>query len=140
MFNPRDFLQICCTCSGPDRSEAEYRTAVSRALYGVFLWAREELEARGEHVKVSARAQGPLEHSKVRQRFKEGKFRHDGVSQRLSGLYRLRYDGDYNLDTSVGQSHVKQALQYVKYIERQFDENLFSRPPHGNQPRAQQPR
>ena len=129
MFDPKDFIGLCRGSCSEGHSEAEYRTAISRALYGVFLWAREELASRGEPVKVTRVEDRAFEHSKVRSRFKQGKFRHDGVLQRLGGLYQLRWKSDYDLDAIMKQEDVVQALEYVNYIESTFKESLFSSPP-----------
>ena len=132
MFDPQAFIALSCTLSGAGRSEAEYRTAISRALYGIFLWAREELHARGEYVKLADEADKPYEHSRVRQRFKQGKFRHDGVSQRLGALYKSRYRSDYDLEIVIQRSEVLQVLEYVDYIRDQFTRRLFTNPPHSS--------
>lgn len=130
MFDPREFISVSRALCAPGLTEAQYRTAVSRALYGVFLQAREELDSRGEKVKVTSREYATDEHAKVRQRFKVGgNFRHDGVSQRLGGLYKLRYMSDYNLDVTVKQRHLLQALNYVDYIENAFKTTLFAKQP-----------
>jgi hypothetical protein len=129
MFDPKEFIGVCRGLCQPGRSEAEYRTAVSRALYGVFLWAREELDARGCHVKADTYKEKPFEHDRVRSSFKTGKFRHDGVSSRLGGLYKLRYGSDYDLDVTINQGDVTQALEYVNYIQDAFEKGLFGAPP-----------
>lgn len=130
MFNPAGFIEVSHSLSSDNRSEAEYRTAIGRALYGVYLIAREELEARGINVKVSDPNRRGEEHGNVRAAFKQGKFRHDKVSHRFSALYGLRYTSDYDLDATVGQQDVLQALQYVKYIEDAFATALFKNPPN----------
>lgn len=133
MFDPKDFISLSKALCTTGLTEAQYRTAVSRALYGVFLWAREELAQRGEKVKVTSQEYAPDEHSKVRQCFKiGGHFRHDGVSQRLGGLYRLRNTSDYDLDANVEQSDLVQALQYVAYIKTAFETALFVNPTDSN--------
>jgi uncharacterized protein (UPF0332 family) len=126
VFDPKEFIIVCQSLCCPGRSEAEYRTAISRALYGVFLWAREELENREQKVKVLGNDKSS-EHSKVRERFKHGKFRNDQVSQRLGALYDLRWRSDYVLDTSIKHTDVQQALLYVDYIKEAF-ETLFPPP------------
>ena len=129
MFDPKGFIDIARELAVDKKTEAEYRTATSRALYGVFLIAREELESRGERVKVSSPGFKGDEHSKVRAKFKSGKFAHSYVSQRLGSLYDLRYLSDYNLTEVIGLNDVKQALECVDYIQRAFNESLFKRPP-----------
>ncbi len=130
MFDPREFINVSRALCKPGLTEAQYRTAVSRSLYGVFLQAREELDSRGENVKVTSQKYAPDEHGKVRKCFKMGgKFRHDRVNQRLGGLYKLRYMSDYNLDVTVKQEHLLQALEYVDYIENAFKTTLFANPP-----------
>jgi len=132
MFDPQAFIALSYTLSEAGRSEAEYRTAISRALYGVFLWAREELHARGEHVKLVDESEKPQEHSRVREKFKRGKFRHDGVSQRLGALYKSRYRSDYDLEIIVQRSEVLQVLEYVDYIRDRFTNRLFINPTHNS--------
>jgi hypothetical protein len=129
MFNPNAFIDISRSLSGSGRHEAEYRTATGRALYGVYLIAREELEARGKKVKVSDPNRRGEEHGNVRAAFKQGKFSHAKVSQRFSALYDLRYKSDYDLEATVNREDVLQALQYVDYIQKAFDTDLFKNPP-----------
>lgn len=130
MFNPDAFVDVSRSLSGKGRNEAEYRTAIGRALYGIFLRAREELEARGTRVKVSDPGIAGAEHGKVRAAFKiRGAFRHDGVSQRFGSLYDLRYKSDYDLDATVNRQDVLQALGYVEYIQEAFATTLFRNPP-----------
>jgi hypothetical protein len=131
MFNPDAFIDVSRSLSSDGRNEAEYRTAIGRALYGVFLRAREELEVRGARVKVSDPSRRGDEHGNVRAQFKKGgKFPHDKVSQRFGSLYELRYTSDYDLDATVNQQDVLQALEYVKYIKEAFATTLFKNPPH----------
>lgn len=131
MFNPDEFIDVSRSLASDDRSEAEYRTAIGRALYGIFLRAREELEARGARVKVSDPSRRVDEHGKVRAQFKRGgKFPHDKVSQRFGSLYELRYTSDYDLNATVGRQDVLQALEYVKYIQEAFAMALFKNPPN----------
>jgi len=129
MFDPNAFIDVSRSLSTVGRSEAEYRTAVGRALYGVFLRAREELEARGGRVKVSDSERRGEEHGNVRRGFKRGDFRHDGVAQRFGSLYALRYKSDYDLGTTVSQQDVLCALACVEYIQEAFDKALFQNPP-----------
>jgi hypothetical protein len=131
MFNPNEFIDVSRSLSGTGRNEAEYRTAISRALYGVFLRARNELEARGKSVRVLDPREAGNEHANVRAAFKiGGGFRHDGVSQRFGSLYELRYKSDYDLEACVNQQDVLQALEYVKYIQSAFATALFKNPPN----------
>ncbi len=129
MFDPKDFLRLSTELSKPGLSEAQYRTAISRSLYGVFLWAREELDCRGQKVKATNEDDKSHEHSRVRECFKRGKFRHYMVSQRLGALYELRYRSDYVLDSTVQHNDLLQALEYVEYIRSVFQNNLFAAPP-----------
>ncbi len=127
-FDPKGFIELSRSLNKPDLDEAQYRTAVSRALYGVFLWAREELDKRGQKVKVSksdcTKGLGE-EHGNVRRCFSSGKFSHAGVKERLRGLYRLRDRSDYELSALVTNNDLRQALEYVDYIEQAFDTILF---------------
>jgi uncharacterized protein (UPF0332 family) len=58
-MNSRDFLTLAQTLLG-DRSEAAWRSAVSRAYYAAFHTARELLEALGFSVPHGERAHGYL--------------------------------------------------------------------------------
>lgn len=127
MFDPLDFLNVTRQFSDDGLGEAQYRTAVSRALYAVFLRAREELAARGQRTKAVTDDERPFEHSWVRECFKwspreRRPFEHYGVSQRLGQLYAIRGRADYNLETRVGKGDVDQALDGVNYIMWVFDD------------------
>lgn len=127
-FNPKDFLALGKSFQKPDLSEAQYRTAISRTLYGVFLWAREELETRGAKKKATSWESKPFEHSSVRACFDKGKFRHDKVKSRLDALYELRYKSDYSLEESVSLDDLLHALDHAQYIGNAFEKSLFSGP------------
>jgi hypothetical protein len=129
VFDPKEFLKVANSLCKPGLSEAEYRTGVSRTLYGIFLWAREELERRGERVKAVSVDEASLEHSRVRQCFKQGSFKHFMVSNRLGGLYRLRYKSDYNVNENVQLKDLQQALEYAEYIKIAFENHIFVKPP-----------
>ena len=132
-FDPNGFLDVGRALTKEGKTEADYRTAISRFLYGVFLRAREELEARGQKVKASDPSLGGAEHGNVRDKLKRGKFRHDLASARLGSLYHLRYTSDYDLETTIHRNDAEQALEYVEYIQKTFDTRLFERPPDGTQ-------
>jgi hypothetical protein len=129
MFDPDAFIAVSRSLSEDGKNEAEYRTAIGRALYGVFLRAREELEARGMKVKVSDPSRRGEEHGNVREKLKRGKFSHYEASQRFSSLYNLRYKSDYDLDTTIKRKDALQALAYVDYIQVVFDTILFKNAP-----------
>lgn len=120
MFDPMTFIDVACKLSKPDGTEAEYRTAVSRVLYAIFLTAREELDRTGVRVKESDPAKKGLEHGNVRAAFKRGRFRHDQLSQRLGALYDLRTSGDYELGSTIARDDVLQAFEYARYIQSAF--------------------
>ena len=128
MFNPDAFVDVSRSLSGKGRNEAEYRTAISRSLYGIFLWAREELDQRGQNVKTGE----PNEHGKVRYCFFEGPYKHFKTWERLGSLYKLRNKSDYTLDVTVQYADLVQALGYVEYIENVFDNVLFTKPPNSS--------
>ena len=128
MFDPKEFISLARYFSKPSKTEAEYRTAISRSLYGIFLWAREELDQRGQNVKTGE----PNEHGKVRYCFKEGPYKHSKTWERLGGLYKLRNKSDYTLDVTVQYADLVQALGYVEYIENVFDNVLFTEPPNSS--------
>ena len=127
-FDPREFLKLARCFAGPGLGEAEYRTAICRTLYGLFLWARAELEARGEDVRIFGDHRGG-EHGRVRARFKQGRFRRDNVWHRLGSLYDLRNNSDYDLDVPVGRDQVREALELADYIETIFLTDVFATPP-----------
>jgi hypothetical protein len=130
VFDPKEFLKVASSFNKTGLSEAEYRTGISRTLYGIFLWAREELESRGEKVKAITADEASLEHSRVRQCFKHGSYKHYMVCNRLGGLFRLRYKSDYNLQNVVQREDLQQALEYAEYIRSVFKKSLFVNPRH----------
>jgi hypothetical protein len=132
VFDPKDFLKVASSLNKTGLSEAEYRTGISRTPYGIFLWAREELESRGEKVKAISADEASLEHSRVRQCFKHGSYKHYMVSNRLGGLYRLRYKSDYNLQDDVQREDLQQAIEYAEYIRNVFEKSLFVNPPQNS--------
>lgn len=125
-FDPNCFIALSREFSEDDKSEAEYRTAINRAYYGIFLLAREELSSREQPVKTGHSD----EHSKVRECFRKKPFRNDTVAHRLGSLYGDRAKADYNLEVTIGHPELKQSLEYVDYIIKAFHESLFNRPPH----------
>jgi len=126
VFNPRTFLEFARQLSLPNLGEVEYSTAIGRAYYSVFLVAREELNARGGEVKQQSPIYANLEHSKVRERFRTGRFKHSGVASRLRDLYLLKVRADYEIaGNAITKEHVDQALEYADYIFRVFDRLLF---------------
>ena len=66
MFDPRTFLRIAGSLAATTNDEAVLRTAVGRALYTVFLYAREGLEQNGVVVKEVDPVRLSLEHGNVR--------------------------------------------------------------------------
>ena len=49
-------------------------------------------------------------------------------AQRFGALYELRYKSDYDLDVTVNQQDVLQALEYMEYIQGASDTTLFRNP------------
>jgi hypothetical protein len=135
MFAAKQFLDLShsllSSTSGNGLDEARYRTIANRSLYAVFLIAREELEKRGCKVKC-----GPInyqnEHDRVRAEFRPpeknrpgGRFKSAQVSSRLDGLYRLRWQADYQPEDEITLNDAQQALEYADYILLRFSDTLF---------------
>jgi hypothetical protein len=134
VFRPEEFLELSHQLlAGDSFEEARYRTIASRSLYAIFLIAREELDKRGCKVKAVSPDYFYQEHNSVRNEFKVGgKFRHDRVSNRLDGLYRLRWHADYRLKERFTNRSAQQALEYADYILWVFSEKLFREPLSGD--------
>jgi hypothetical protein len=128
VFDPKEFICVSIGFCQPNRSEAEYRTAISRALYTVFLWAREELDARLGNIKSISEEYKGDEHGRVRACFKlGGGCPNYQVYTRLGALYKLRTKSDYNLHETVTLDDVKQALEFAQYISWVFEDLLFKK-------------
>lgn len=130
MFDAKQFVDLSRSILNTEGlDEARFRTISSRSLYAVFLIAREELQQRGCKVKATP-DYFSQEHDRVRREFKVGgKFRHDGVSSRLTALYALRWRADYNPEKAMTIEDAKQALAYADYVLGTFAESLFKNPP-----------
>ncbi len=124
-FDPYEFINISRSLDTANKSEGEYRTAVSRAYYGILLLAREELLARGKIPKIVDRTV----HHKVSASFNFKPYRHDGVRSRLDSLYRDRVIADYEVEPKIGQKVLKRSLNKVDYILDVFTKALFTKPP-----------
>ena len=109
-FDPSGFLQLAASLSRKDgATEAELRTAVSRAYYAVFLHARERLAAAG---RINPTGRG-TDHELV-----IGALRSLGGSQgdQVDKLRRSRNRADYNLRRTVSSGQARQATALAAAI------------------------
>ena len=109
-FDPGDFLTLARSlASKPGATEAELRTAVSRAYYAVFLKARENLvrlgrmsptQSGGDHGPVIATLRG-----------------HGGPhGDQLDKLRRNRGQADYQLEPPIDAPFAKSVLSLAGYL------------------------
>lgn len=92
-FDPQDIVTLAYML-GSGTDEASYRSAVSRAYYGVFLIAREHLRVRAKR--------GENIHGKVVQ---ELRMRDNTIGNQLDKMRKLRNQADYDIgpsDSGVG--------------------------------------
>ncbi|MBL4868418.1 MAG: hypothetical protein JKY67_18790 [Pseudomonadales bacterium] len=94
--------------SSTDDSEAEYRTVINRAYYGVFLTAR---EAANNNFTT-----GPGSHKEVQEfyknRGKEGYF----IFNSLTDLFAERKAADYDINVKISPTKAKSVLTRSKKI------------------------
>jgi len=109
LFDPLAFLDVAHSLASD--GEAEMRTCVGRAYYGLFLRARDGLEAAG--------LMRPLgdgrDHGAVIVTLRRNK--RGTAGNKLDKLRELRAKADYSTSTPVGQRDVSQALQLADDIK-----------------------
>ena len=94
-FDPQDFLSLAQNLtSAPTASEAELRTAISRAYYAVHLRARETLIAAGQMQSTKNRADHEIVISKLRSRG-------GSLGDQVDWLRVRRIRADYRLGSPV---------------------------------------
>jgi hypothetical protein len=119
-MKPQEFLSYAQQiASSPSLSAAEYRSAISRAYYGVYLQSRDWLKSLGIVIK------GGNEHKQMRVYLVESKV--DVAAQLarlLDNLQTSRKDADYNLEMTAiekpkaAQLAVLRAGQIQKILEQ----------------------
>ena len=109
-FNAQDFLALADQLANdPAGDEAKYRSALSRAYYALFLYARESLIARG--VMVSSFS--GTDHGLVIQTLRASS---QGDADQLGKLRNKRNRADYNLQIHVGASEAKQTVASARAL------------------------
>ena len=96
-FDPREFLRVANALQAAT-AEAEWRTAVGRAYYGLFLLARDRLYPSPMPSRVIRRqmARGRLANIPIHQAvLEEVKRRSTSVGNQLQKLHELRIQADY---------------------------------------------
>ena len=110
LFDPEGFLEIARSLAHKtNATEAELRTAVGRAYYGVFLQAREVLAAAGEITPTGTQ----VDHQSV-----VGALRSRGGSSgnQLHKLRRARNQDDYHLRRTRTQASAQQLVTTADLI------------------------
>ena len=109
-FNPLDFLTLAQTTVSD--KEAEIRTAISRAYYGLFLKARDHLSAAGYLVPSGSGD----DHGAVI--FALRSHRRVLAGDRFHRLRDLRTIADYDTSASVQAAHLERTLNLARDIQR----------------------
>lgn len=106
----RDFIKVAKSLI-QGIEEAEYRSAVSRAYYGAFIFARQLLQSWGFYAEKGAGA-----HGEVRNRFANcGLSNVEKAANKLRDFHSRRIDADYLRKEDIGKK--KTAGFYVKIAE-----------------------
>ena len=110
LFDPKDFLRLARGLAQQNGArEAELRTAVSRAYYGVFLQAREMLASSGEITPTGTGRDHELVIEALRNRG-------GPHGDELDKLRRNRNRVDYNLMARVTRREARQALMTAEFV------------------------
>jgi uncharacterized protein (UPF0332 family) len=126
LFNPIGFLEVAREMVALNPAEErQFRTAIGRCLYAVFLHARESLEEAGEPVKEVSPERFSQEHHNVRQAFNPAgrprpRFAHLPLRARIVALYQARWRADYNLTATVTEGEARQAIADAEYCLSEF--------------------
>ena len=103
-FDPEGFLEVARSLAHKTNpTEAELRTAVGRAYYGVFLQAREVLAATGEITPTWTPDDHPLVVGALRKR-------RGPSGNQLHKLRRARNQDDYHLTRTRTQASAQQLV------------------------------
>lgn len=113
MFDSLEFVALAERLAQTDPSEAEYRTAIGRAYYGVFLVARTHEETRcGRKFAKTGSAHGDVKRSL--EDFDAY------ISEDLDTLRKLRNRADYELEYRNAANDCHAALESARYILRKL--------------------
>ncbi len=109
-FNPAGFLELASSLARRNRAnQAELRSAISRAYYSVFLYARERLMAAGRISPTGS----PTDHGLVVERLRSlGGPQGDQVDK----LRKRRNQADYNLRQYVTRGKARQAVTVAESL------------------------
>lgn len=109
-FDPADFLALARALAGTtDPSEAELRTAISRAYYAVFLKARENLVRLGRITPTQSGEDHGLVIATLRG--------HGGPhGDQLDKLRRNRGQADYQLEPPIDARFANSVLSLATYL------------------------
>lgn len=110
-FDPLGFLTLAeQLVNDSAAAEAHYRSALSRAYYGLFLLARERLAAKGLFVPLTSGE----DHRDVITRLRSMSQR---TGDQLDSLRTNRNRADYNLAIHISLRHARQAIGLAKALE-----------------------
>jgi cytosine/adenosine deaminase-related metal-dependent hydrolase len=104
-FDPEEFLALADRLS-KGTSQAELRSAISRAYYAVFLRAREEMASSGTTTGTSS------DHAIV------ARAQSRQARGNLNTLRRMRNRADYNLQASFSQIDARVAVMTAGRLEQ----------------------
>ena len=114
-FSGQDFLRVAETLES-DLREAEKRTAIGRAYYANFLYARTFLESK--RVPISA---GGEAHADVRRAIGEWDLSVSGLLGRLHALrkkadYLVPFDGQIDTDLKLAMTFARKAKRCIDFL------------------------
>ena len=110
-FDPKGFLDLAKSLAdNPGGGQAEYRSALSRAYYAVFLTARESLVAQ----KIISPTMSPSDHPLVISALRAI---NTTVGNQLDKLRTKRNRADYDLAAQVSQAEAQQTVGTAYYLE-----------------------
>ena len=110
-FDPKGFLDLAKSLAdNPGGGQAEYRSALSRAYYAVFLTARESLVAQ----KIISPTMSPSDHPLVISALRAI---NTTVGNQLDKLRTKRNRADYDLAAQVSQAEAQQTVGTAYYLQ-----------------------
>jgi len=113
-FDPKDFLDFATALAvDSELSEAEYRSAISRAYYAVHLHARQQLTAQGRLVAAGARR----DHGSVIDALRAV---NRTIEDQVDRLRVERNRSDYDLEAEIDHRDALAAITLAQSVWRRI--------------------
>jgi len=106
MFDPRDFILLAKSLAAEGASEADVRTAISRAYYGSFLLARSQ--TRLDDLR------GPEVHRLVLESLYRLELPH--LATRLHTLRTMRNEADYDTTKTITPVSARKSIRLAELV------------------------